>query len=261
MMREKHGRIVLLGSLTASAGFRGSPVYAMVKAGFSGLVKGLAADYGRYGITANVVSPAAVETERFAERVGGNAAIREAHSAKDCVRQDSYGGECGYCGGSVMRKTRLGSERIDRGDPQRSGFGAALGFGDLDLRGLRSWGLSECCGLPPGECFQTVMPFTRSDRVVNRQIAECAAGVKVRAGLGRPRKKLADGQLVRMPHARLVSFEGRTAFHVTLRCSRGVPSLRSRRRFSCIKRAVARLMAGASVGVGSGGFCLSTRRA
>lgn len=82
MMREKHGRIVLLGSLTASAGFRGSPVYAMVKAGFSGLVKGLAADYGRYGITANVVSPAAVETERFAERVGGNAAIREAHSAK-----------------------------------------------------------------------------------------------------------------------------------------------------------------------------------
>lgn len=82
MMREKHGRIVLLGSLTATAGFRGSPVYAMVKAGFSGLVKGLAADYGRYGITANVISPAAVETERFAERVGDNEAIREAHTAK-----------------------------------------------------------------------------------------------------------------------------------------------------------------------------------
>lgn len=103
--------------------------------------------------------------------------------------------------------------------------------------------------------IQAVMPFTRSDRALNRQIAERAAGVKVRAGLGRPRKKLADDRLARMPHARRVSFEGRTAFHVTLRCSRGVPSLRSRRRFGCIKRAVARLMAGASIGGGGrGGF-------
>lgn len=79
--------------------------------------------------------------------------------------------------------------------------------------------------------------------MVNRQIAERAAGAKVRAGLGRPKKKLADGQLARMPHGARVVFDRKTAVHVTLRCSARAPSLRSRRRYACIKRAIARLRA------------------
>ena len=88
---------------------------------------------------------------------------------------------------------------------------------------------------------QAVLPFTRSDRVVNRQISERAAGVKVRAGLGRPKKKRVEGQLARMPHGVRVGFRRRTAVHLTLRCSARAPSLRSRRRYACIKQAIARL--------------------
>lgn len=87
MMRSKFGRIVLLGSLTAKTGFKGSAVYGAIKASYSGLVRGLAVDYGRYGITANVVSPASVLTERLQERLHENAEMLEQHVRSTSMRK------------------------------------------------------------------------------------------------------------------------------------------------------------------------------
>lgn len=70
MMLAKHGRVVVIGSLAGATGVGGGPLYATAKAGLEGLVRGLAVDYSRYGLTFNVVRPGFTDTERFVQRVG-----------------------------------------------------------------------------------------------------------------------------------------------------------------------------------------------
>lgn len=59
------GRIILIGSLSGMVGVSAYPAYCTVKAGYEGLIKNLAVDYSKYGITVNMVSPGFIETERF----------------------------------------------------------------------------------------------------------------------------------------------------------------------------------------------------
>ena len=89
---------------------------------------------------------------------------------------------------------------------------------------------------------QTLMPFTRSDRVTNRQIRQRANGERVTPGPGRPARKRDrfEGHLLPMPHDRRPELGKATAVHVTLRCTSKTPHLRTKRRFRCIKRAVAK---------------------
>jgi NAD(P)-dependent dehydrogenase (short-subunit alcohol dehydrogenase family) len=68
MMEAGYGRIVGVASMTGVTGFRGSSDYAVSKAGILALTRSLAADYGRYGITANAVAPGAIHTP-LAERM------------------------------------------------------------------------------------------------------------------------------------------------------------------------------------------------
>ncbi|MFT7520116.1 MAG: NAD(P)-dependent dehydrogenase (short-subunit alcohol dehydrogenase family) [Kiritimatiellia bacterium] len=68
MVAARHGRIVLLGSLAASHGLRGAPLYGAAKAALEGLCRAIAVDHGRFGVTANVVRLGVVATERLADR-------------------------------------------------------------------------------------------------------------------------------------------------------------------------------------------------
>jgi 3-oxoacyl-[acyl-carrier protein] reductase len=68
MLGHRYGRVVLVGSLAASHGSSGSALYGAVKAGMEGLVRGLAVDHGRHGITANVLRVGFADTERLAQR-------------------------------------------------------------------------------------------------------------------------------------------------------------------------------------------------
>lgn len=77
MMLARFGRIVALGSLAARAGVAGGTLYAAAKAGLEGLVRGLAVDYSRYGITANVAALGFVDTERLRARTGDDEAALE----------------------------------------------------------------------------------------------------------------------------------------------------------------------------------------
>ena len=65
MKTNKWGRIISIGSLSGIFGASSYPAYCAAKAALEGLTKNLAVDYSRFGITANLISPGFVETERF----------------------------------------------------------------------------------------------------------------------------------------------------------------------------------------------------
>jgi meso-butanediol dehydrogenase/(S,S)-butanediol dehydrogenase/diacetyl reductase len=77
MMDARFGRIVGIGSLAARTGVSGGSLYAASKAALEGLLRGIAVDYSRRGITANVVSVSFADTERLAGRVGDDSEARE----------------------------------------------------------------------------------------------------------------------------------------------------------------------------------------
>lgn len=65
MVERTWGRVINVGSLTSELGSSHYGEYAAVKAALVGLTRNLAVDYGRHGVTANVVQPGFVATERF----------------------------------------------------------------------------------------------------------------------------------------------------------------------------------------------------
>ncbi len=61
-MRQKGGRVVLIGSINGSRGKFGTSAYAASKAGLLGLAKSVARETGRFGVLVNVVEPGWVRT-------------------------------------------------------------------------------------------------------------------------------------------------------------------------------------------------------
>jgi len=66
MLRGRYGRIVFVTSPAGGHGFAGQGNYAASKAGQVGLMRALAREVAKKGITANCVSPGFVETELLA---------------------------------------------------------------------------------------------------------------------------------------------------------------------------------------------------
>lgn len=77
MMQSRWGRVVMLSSLAARNGVSGATLYGVAKAGLEGLVRGIALDDSRRGITANAVALGFVDTERLAMRVSTDPQARE----------------------------------------------------------------------------------------------------------------------------------------------------------------------------------------
>lgn len=67
MVRQKKGRIVLVGSVVALLGSAGQTNYAASKSGLVGLARSLAREVGSRGITVNVIAPGFVETDMTAD--------------------------------------------------------------------------------------------------------------------------------------------------------------------------------------------------
>ncbi|WP_249010655.1 SDR family NAD(P)-dependent oxidoreductase [Conexibacter sp. DBS9H8] len=76
MQRERYGRIVFIGSSAGQSGGYGLlSAYGASKAGVMGFAKWLATENAEYGITCNVVAPAAIDTEMLADVTGFEKAI------------------------------------------------------------------------------------------------------------------------------------------------------------------------------------------
>lgn len=66
MLQQQHGRIIAISSMWGLVGAAGEVAYSASKAGLIGLVRALAQEVGRAGITVNAVAPGAIETEMIA---------------------------------------------------------------------------------------------------------------------------------------------------------------------------------------------------
>jgi NAD(P)-dependent dehydrogenase (short-subunit alcohol dehydrogenase family) len=62
MIRQKHGRIINLGSQAGTVALPGESIYCMTKAAIAHLTKCLAVEWGKYNITVNTVAPTFIAT-------------------------------------------------------------------------------------------------------------------------------------------------------------------------------------------------------
>ncbi|PAQ02687.1 SDR family oxidoreductase [Mesorhizobium mediterraneum] len=81
MAKRGWGRVVATGSVMATRPRAETVVYASLKAAQLTAVRAIARDVAQHGVTMNVVSPGAIETEAMAERYR-DAAFRKAVAAK-----------------------------------------------------------------------------------------------------------------------------------------------------------------------------------
>lgn len=63
MMKSGSGRVVLIGSVSASRGLKGHTVYAATKAALEGFARALAQETSAFGVTVNCVAPGFIDTE------------------------------------------------------------------------------------------------------------------------------------------------------------------------------------------------------
>ncbi|WP_062307150.1 3-oxoacyl-ACP reductase FabG [Demequina subtropica] len=67
MMREKYGRIVLIGSVVGLMGNPGQVNYSSSKSALVGMARSITREVGARGITANVIAPGFITTDMTAE--------------------------------------------------------------------------------------------------------------------------------------------------------------------------------------------------
>lgn len=63
MMRQKHGRIIFMGSVVGDMGNVGQTLYSATKGAVASASKSIAREYASRGITVNIVSPGFIETD------------------------------------------------------------------------------------------------------------------------------------------------------------------------------------------------------
>jgi 3-oxoacyl-[acyl-carrier protein] reductase len=87
MMLAGYGRIVGLGSIASRAGIPGASLYGAGKAYLEGLMRGIAVDYSRRGVTANVCCIGFVDTERMQSRIGDDPEARARLERSSSIRR------------------------------------------------------------------------------------------------------------------------------------------------------------------------------
>ena len=78
MIKAERGSLIAISGLAAYGVRKETVAVAAAKAGLIGLMRGIAFDYGKLGIRANIVTPGSIDTERYdqhAYAAGGTAAV------------------------------------------------------------------------------------------------------------------------------------------------------------------------------------------
>ncbi len=87
MMTRRSGRVVAVTSLAARVGGQGAAVYGAAKAASEALIRGIAIEYGRFGITANAIAPGPIQNARLAARLAADPAAARALSQRAALRR------------------------------------------------------------------------------------------------------------------------------------------------------------------------------
>ena len=101
-----YGRVVGLGAAAGKSGGARSAAYAASKAGLMILVKSIAAEYARDGITANIVAPALIDTQLLGatREVARRVPVGRLGTAEEVAAAVAFlvSGEAGYITGEVL---------------------------------------------------------------------------------------------------------------------------------------------------------------
>ncbi len=101
-----YGRIVGLGAAVGKSGGARSAAYAASKAGLMTLVKSIAAEYARDGITANVVAPALIDTQLIGATrdMAGRVPVGRLGTPEEVAAAVAFlvSGEAGYITGEIL---------------------------------------------------------------------------------------------------------------------------------------------------------------
>lgn len=116
LRKSESGRFVAIGSVMGESGIYGSCSYGATKAGLIGLIKSIALENAKYGITANVVSFGYIDagmTEQLSEKVLESAMkkipMKKLGDPYDAARVvvDVCSEHMGYVSGQVIRNNGL----------------------------------------------------------------------------------------------------------------------------------------------------------
>lgn len=101
-----YGRVIGIGAAAGKSGGARSAAYAASKAGLMTLVKSIAAEYARDGITANIVAPALIDTELLAatRELAGRIPVGRLGTPQEVAALVAYlaSSESGYITGEVV---------------------------------------------------------------------------------------------------------------------------------------------------------------
>jgi len=101
-----YGRVVGLGAAVGKSGGARSAAYAASKAGLMTLVKSIAAEYARDGITANVVAPALIDTQLIGAtpEMAGRVPVGRLGTPEEVAAAVAFlvSSEAGYITGEVL---------------------------------------------------------------------------------------------------------------------------------------------------------------
>ncbi len=101
-----YGRVVGLGAAAGKSGGARSAAYAASKAGLMTLVKSIAAEYARDGITANIVAPALIDTQLLGatREMAGRVPVGRLGTAEEVAAAVAFlaSSEAGYITGEVL---------------------------------------------------------------------------------------------------------------------------------------------------------------
>lgn len=106
MRAQGYGRVIGIGAAAGKSGGARSAAYAASKAGLMTLVKSVAAEHARDGITANVVAPALIDTELLGgtRELAGRVPVGRLGTADEVAALVAFlaSGEAGYITGEVV---------------------------------------------------------------------------------------------------------------------------------------------------------------
>ncbi|MCB1549856.1 MAG: SDR family oxidoreductase [Hyphomicrobiaceae bacterium] len=123
MLRGRAGRIVGIGSITATRGSQGNAAYAASKGAMASYMRSLAVEVGARGVTANVVAPGYVDTGMLAPYAGAREAVERQIPVGRYVRPEEVAGLVAFLASPLAASITGAEIAID------GGLSAAIAIG------------------------------------------------------------------------------------------------------------------------------------